>query len=228
MNLLIHNRLGDASAVARRQAGMTLVETSIATGLMVVIICGLLSANYVGLKQDQLVESKAGADDTSRRAINAMLSDIRLAKGYAIGNYATNAFVPCSTGTNLVTQQGTAVILYPVVNSTNQAVDTSQYILYYFDLSDLANNNGALWRIYNIQGTTTTTALVTSNLINTLYFTSEDFQGNPQSTRTYKGVIHTTLQFCEFQYPLTRVGSNCLYEYYRMDCRATPHLPDGP
>jgi hypothetical protein len=66
-----------------------------------------------------------------------------------------------------------------------------------------------------------------SNLINTLYFTSEDYYGRTQSVRTFKGVVHATLQFSLFLYPLTQVGSNQMYEYYRIDCRATPHIPDG-
>jgi hypothetical protein len=70
--------------------------------------------------------------------------------------------------------------------------------------------------------------VVASNLINSLYFTSESFNGTNQCLATYKSVIHTTLQFCEFVYPLTRVGSNYMFDYYRIDCRATPHLPDGP
>jgi hypothetical protein len=205
---------------------MSLVETMIATSLMAtVVIGGLLSANYIGLRESQLVQSKAGASDTSRRMVNGLLTDIRLAKGFNIGNAAGTNFTACNPDT---AQTGTAVMLYPVVNTTNQAVDTSQYILYYFDLRDATNNDGWLWRVYNVSGAAVATTVVASNLINSLNFKSEDFRGITQTNRTYKGVIHATLQFCEFQYPLTKVGSNYLYDYYRIDCRATPHLPDGP
>jgi hypothetical protein len=226
MNLFGHGQTVDASKASRRRHGMTLVEVMIASALMVMVIGGLMSANLVGLRQDQLIESMAGADDTSRNAVNLMLEDIRLAKGYNVGSYSTgSSFVACTNGTP---QQGTAVLLYPVVNSTNQAVDTSKSVLYYFDLSDSINNDGRLWRTSNIPGDTMSGIIIASNLINTLYFTSETFLGATQANITYKGVVHATLQFCEYQYPLTMVGSNCLYQYYRMDCRATPHLPDGP
>ncbi len=225
MNLSINFHVANGKNALRRQQGMTLVEAMIAAALMVMVIGGLMSANFLGMRQDQLTESMAGANDTSRNAVNTMLSDIRLAKGYYIGTYDGTNFTACSAGT---AQQGVALMLYPVVNSTNQAVDTSQYILYYFDLSDAANSDGHLLRTYNVSGSPVSTAMVASNLINSLYFTSENYYGLTQSNRTYKGVIHTTLQFCEFQYPLTQVGSNCLFQYYRMDCRATPHLPDGP
>ena len=41
-------------------------------------------------------------------------------------------------------------------------------------------------------------------------------------------MIHTSLQFAEFQYPLTKVGTNYFYDYYKMEFRFTPHVPDGP
>ena len=44
---------------------------------------------------------------------------------------------------------------------------------------------------------------------------------------SYKGVIHATFQYSQFQYPLTQVNSNTIFNSYRMDVRATPHLPDG-
>lgn len=207
---------------ARRLQAMTLVEVMIASALMVIVIAGILSANYIGLTENQLMASKAGASDTSRYAVNDLLQDIRTAKGYLIGSVSgTNIFTPITNGI----QQGQALMLYPILISTNESIDTTKYILYYFDLSDSVNSDGRLWRYVSTNQTTTVMA---SNLINTLYFTSEDYYGATQTVRTYKGVIHATLQFCEFQYPLTAVGSNCLYDYYRIDCRATPHLPDGP
>jgi type II secretory pathway pseudopilin PulG len=224
MNLFGHDKTVDASKT-RRQQGMTLVEVMVASTLMVLVIGGVMVGNIVGMQQDQLVESMAGASDTSRNAVNLMLQDIRLAKGFYVGSYPGSNFTAIASGS---TQQGNALMLYPVVNSTNQAVDTTQSILYYFDLSDSINNDGRLWRTSNVVGDTESGTIIASNLINTLYFTSENFQGTPQTVRTFKGVVHATLQFCEYQYPLTKVGSNYLYEYYRMDCRATPHLPDGP
>jgi hypothetical protein len=59
---------------------------------------------------------------------------------------------------------------------------------------------------------------------------AENYDGtvatNQGNGRNYKGVIHVKLQFCQFQYPLTPVGTNGLYDYYKMEFRATPHLPE--
>jgi type II secretory pathway pseudopilin PulG len=208
-------------ATNRTRAGMTLIEVMIAAALMMVIVAGVMSAHFLGLRESQLLESKAGVNDTARRAVNQLLQDIRAAKGYDIGTMSGTNFTLITNGI----LQGAGLKLYSVVISTNQAVDPNKYLIYYFDSNHLASANGMLWRMNSTSGVP---AVTVSNLINTLYFTSEDYFGRTQTIRTYKGVIHATLDFCQFQYPLVAVGSNGLYDTYRIDCRATPHLPDGP
>jgi hypothetical protein len=209
---------------SRRQSGMTLVEIMIASTLMLMVFAGLFAANFLGMREDQLMESKAGASDSSRYAINQLMQDIRGAKGYDIGSYydGTN-FTAITNGTF----QGPDLRLYTTIISSNESINSTLYTIYYFDTSQAAAGNGKLFRSYNSNGLQVTT-LVTSNLINSLWFTSENYAGSNQTVRTFKGVVHTTLQFTQFLYPLTTVGSNSLYTYYRIDCRATPHLPDGP
>ena len=201
----------------RRLAGSTLIEAMFASAIMIMVIMALLSAHLMGLRLDQLVESKAGASDSSRRTLNKLPMDIRSSKMWNIGNIS---------GTNVVNvvggqaQQGTALQLY-------QTASGSQYILYYFDLSGSNNSNGKLMRTVS---TNWNPVVIASNLINTLYFRGEDYNGNVSTldgtSKAYKTVIHTTLQFCQFLYPLTPVGSNGLYDYYKLEFKATPHLPE--
>ncbi len=210
-------------AARRGEGGFTLVEVMITSTLMLIVIAGVLSAQFMGLRQDQLMESKAGINDYSRRAISEMLNDIRGAKGYDIGTASSAAnFLAISNGT---TMQGTAVRLYTAVISTNQTINLTNYTIYFYDSSQASNYDGILYRCTS---SATTPTVVASNLISPLTFFSENWTGAVQTVRTYKGVIHATLQFQQFQYPLTRVGTNGLYDYYRIECRATPHLPDGP
>ena len=199
---------------------MTLIETMIAMAVMSVVIGGVLSANFLGLRESRLMESKAGASDTARRSINRLLYDIRSAKGFDIGTMSGNNFAAITNGS----LQGAGLKLYAIAVSTNQVIDPNRYILYYFDASQVASGNGMLWRLNSTNGSA---AVVVSNLINTLYFTSENYLGYTQSVRSYKSVIHTTLEFSQFQFPLTPIGTNGLFDYYRIDCRATPHIPDG-
>ena len=207
-----------------RLSGMTLVEVMMAMTVMLFVLAAIVIANLIGLKENAYMCSKAGASNTSRRAVNNMLSDIRMAKGFLIGTASPTNFTALTGNTNGILQ-GTALQLYPVLISTNESIDYTKYIQYTFDLSHTNVNNGMLWRYVSTNNTTT---LIASNLINTLYFLSENYAGQPNYSTTYKCVIHTTLQFCEFEYPLTMVGTNYLFDYYRIDCRATPHLPDGP
>lgn len=203
-----------------RRLGMTFIEMMFTFLLMGVVIAGVLSANFLGLRESRLMESKAGASDAARRNVNQMLYDIRAAKGFDIGTMSGTNFTAITSGTF----QGVGLKLYTVAVSSNQVVDGNRYTLYWFDPSQTNNSNGMLWRLNNTNGVP---VIILSNLINTLYFTSEDYLGNTQAVRTYKGVIHATLQFSQFQYPLTPIGTNGLFDYYRIECRATPHIPDG-
>ena len=211
-------------SLARQSQGLSLIEVMMASYIMVYfIVIGLLAVHLMGLREVQLLESKAGASDSARRKIGQLRNDIYGAKGWQIGTCASDGS-GFTAVTNGAWQQGNALIIYPLIINSNQIVDLSQYLLYCFDSSDIANNNGVLRYLNTITGTT---QISVSNLINPLYFSSEAFDGSTQHVRTYKSVIHATFQYAQFQYPLTQVNSNTIFNSYRMDVRATPHLPDG-
>lgn len=208
---------------ARQSQGFTLVEVYISTALMIsCVILGLFAVHLMGLREVRLLESKAGASDSARRNITQLKNDIYGAKGWQIGSWDGSSFVGATNGAY---QQGNALIIYPLIITSNQIVDLSKYILYYFDSSDIANNNGLLRYLNSTNGVN---RISVSNLIAPLYFTSENYQGSTQTVRTYKSVIHATFQYSQFQYPVTQIGSNSIFDRYRIDVRATPHLPDGP
>jgi hypothetical protein len=208
---------------ARQSQGWTLVEFLISSYLMmVVILLGLFAVHMMGLREMRLLESKAGASDSARRQISQLKNHIYGAKGWQIGNWNGSAF---SSITNGADQQGNALIIYPLIIESNQVIDTTKFIMYYFDASEVDDFNGRLWYLNSTNGDN---LISISNLIPPLYFTAEDYRGNTQSVRTYKSVIHATFQYSQFQYPLTQVGSNSIFDNYRVDVRATPHLPDGP
>ncbi|MEY4916185.1 MAG: hypothetical protein RL616_98 [Verrucomicrobiota bacterium] len=217
---IIFQQRASSPAVKKRRAGFTLVEVMIAGSVMLMVVAGVLSANFFGLRQSKLMEAKAGASDSSRRYVSQLLSDIKSAKGYDVGSMSGTNFIAITNGNF----QGPAIRLFVAAISTNQVIDSSRYILYWFDTTQAASGNGMLNRMNSTNGVA---KVVLSNLVNTLYFTSENYLGDTQTVRTYKGVIHTILQFTQFQYPLTAVGTNGLFDYYRIDCRATPHIPDG-
>ncbi len=213
----------NSSLSTKRRAGFTLVEMIFSISVFSMVAMALVAAHILGLRENQLIESKCGASDSSRRALSKLPEDIHAAKMWKVGNLSapfTN-FTPIADNT---AQNGNALQLFQTTNN-------SSFIIYYFDLTDAANSNGKLCRYTSAN---LTTVCLASNLVNWLTngysFVAEDYTGttatNQGTSRAYKSMIHAKLQFARFQYPLTPVGTNGLYDYYKMEFKATPHLPE--
>jgi prepilin-type N-terminal cleavage/methylation domain-containing protein len=202
------------------QNGFTILEMMVTVFVMGFVILGALSGNLLSFRENTFMEGKAGASDVARRATIQMLEEIRSAKGYDIGNMSGSSFAAITNGS----YQGTCLMIY-CDNPTNNIIDNSGRILYYLDSSgsDGATNT-LLRRQDNFGGGS---IIVVSNLINASSFTSEDGSGQVQRMRTYKGIVHTTLQFNMFGRPPIVVNTNALYKNFGLDCKATPRLPDG-
>jgi prepilin-type N-terminal cleavage/methylation domain-containing protein len=189
--------------------GLTLSEMMVSMAVFGIAVMGLVYTQMFGMFQDQLVNSKSGACEMARLSFNDLLTDIRAAKLWQVGNSGAGSFVPIPLGT---AQQGNAIML-------SMTIDTNQYIVYYFD-----TNACKLMRRHSGAASTT----IAQFLTNSMYFTAESFQGSTQYDLSHKGVIHVTMQFCQYQYPLTRIGPGYFYNSYTMNLWATPHVPDGP
>lgn len=191
-------------------AGFNMVELMVAMSVFSLAILGVFYAHIFGLKQDRLIASKLGASDQSRRGFDILVRDIRGAKLWAVGHGNATSFTPAADGE---AQKGIALQL-------NLTTDTNHYIIYYFN-----TNACELRRRHSgVSGTT----LVANFLTNAMYFQAEDPRGNIQTDLSHKGVINCSMEFAQFQYPLTRVGQGYLYDYYKMSFKVTPHVPDGP
>ena len=70
---------------------------------------------------------------------------------------------------------------------------------------------------------------IASHLTNSLTFAAETFDGNIANDLSDRNVIRFTLDFLQYQYPLTKVGpgGGYLYDRYKRDFRVTPHVPRG-
>ena len=199
-----------AAKRAWRQAGLTLTEMMVASAIFSLTVIGLVYCQMFGMRQDELVNSKIGACDMARMSFNELANNIRAAKIWQVGNGNLSSFSGIPLGTN---QRGNALKL-------SLTTDTNQYYFYYFD-----TNACKLFRGHS--GSTALTCLA-QYLTNTMYFQAQTCQGSNQTSMTYKGVIAVVMQFCQYQFPLTRVGPGYYYNYYKMELRVTPHVPDGP
>ena len=192
----------------QRAAGMTLTETLVASGVFGLVLVGMLYAQIVGLKYDQLVASKLGASESSRRGFDLLTSDIRAAKMWSVGNGNGGAYTPCGNATN---QQGNAIQLH-------FSNDTNSYVRYFFDT--------ARYRLCRAVSSNSTYKIIAENLTNNMYFRAERYDGSLAQDLQYKYVILTTMEFAQYQYPLTQVGPNYYYNYYRMQFRTASHCPN--
>jgi hypothetical protein len=182
----------------------------VASAVFSLTVVGFVCCQLFGMRQDQWVNSKIGASDLARLSFDDMANHIRAAKIWQIGNGNLTSFTGLPLGTN---QRGNAL-------KVSMTTDTNHYYLYYFD-----TNACKLYRGHS--GTTTTTCLA-QYLTNTMYFQAQNYHGDNQTDLTHKGVIDVVMQFFQYQYPITKVGPGCLYDYYKLEMRLTPHVPDGP
>jgi hypothetical protein len=211
----------------RRAQAFTVSEMLVAVFIFVFMVLGIIYAMLAGMRYDQLVCSKLGASDKSRMSFDLLTGDIRTAKSWSIGNIVNNnkdSFTPCG---NATPQLGNAVTL------TNSA---GSWVRYWFD-----TNNCQLCRE---PGGVTTIQIIAQNLTNTgnasmpmsmafhaeqrtndnlvTSITPSDIQRDLQ----FKYVIATSMEFCQYQYPLTRVGPGYYYNYYCIQIKAASHCPN--
>jgi type II secretory pathway component PulJ len=194
----------------RRQAGLTLSEMMVTFAIFGMAVVGLISCQLFGMRQDQLVNSKIGASEQARRSFNLLADDVRAAKIWQIGNGNGTSFIGIPEGQN---QRGNALRL-------SLTTDTNKYYVYYFD-----TNAAKLFRFHK---TSATEQCLAEHLTNTMFFQAQNYRGEDQSDPTHKGVVNVVMEFCQYQYPVTKIGPGCLYDYYRFGLRLTPHVPDGP
>lgn len=195
---------------ARREAGLTLSEMMVSSAVFSLTVLGLVYCQMFGMRQDQLVQSKIGASEQARLSFNEMANHIRAAKIWQVGWGDLHSFTGIPLGTN---QRGNALMI-------SLTTDTNSYYLYYFD-----TNTSELYRGHS--GSAARVRLA-EHLTNTMYFQAQNYRGDNQTDLTHKGVINVVMQFCQYQYPITRIGPGCFYDYYKMELRLTPHVPDGP
>lgn len=173
------------------------------------LVVGLVYTGMFCFRLDEMANSKAGATDSARRGFDLLSGDIRSAKMWYIGAGNQSSFTACGNATN---QQGNALKVY-------QTTDTNSYIVYFFD-----TNASALYRYTNGMSTS---KMVVNGLTNStgssMSFHAERYDGTTLTDLQFKYVIVALMEFCQYQYPLTKVGPNYFYNYYRMQLKVASH-----
>jgi hypothetical protein len=193
----------------RREVGLTLAETTITMGVFSLLVLGMVYTAMFCMHLDELANSKAGASDSARRGFDLLSGDIRSAKMWFIGNGNQTSFTPCGNATN---QQGNALRVH-------YTTDTNAYVVYFFDTNAC--------KLYRYTNGMSASKLVVDGLTNAsgsgMSFHAERYDGTHLSDLQFKYVIVAVLEFCQYQYPLTKVGPNYFYNYYRMQLKIASH-----
>jgi hypothetical protein len=151
-----------------------------------------------------------------------MLMEIRAAKSIRI---CTNFGAPDYTNYTILSNQTLRGQALKICLTTN----TSQFILYYFITNQAAAIDGFNSGTNELRRATNNSNdydVITQNLVSNAVFTAEDYSGNPLTGLNNHPVIGVWLQFYQFKYPLTRVGSNYLYDNFKIEFKATPRCYD--
>lgn len=217
-----------------RQRAMTLVEMMVNTGLFVLVVGALVSVNLFGEKEDQYTNSALGASDEARNNFNLLLDDIRSGKNVQIGSGSYSNFVPVTNGL----QQGDTL---QIVESTN-----TTWTNYYYFTTNLPNSKESLsnanWLVrMSLSSTQSMSNVVARNLYNVtnpwstnlLNFSALNFNGtnwilmtnDPTTANMHNYLVNVLLQFYQYQYPLTKVGSNYIFTYYAINLQAARRAP---
>lgn len=212
---------------------MTLTEMMVNMVIFTLTLAGLLSVNFFGEQQDEYVNSELGASDNAREAFNLMLDEIRSGKNIQIGTGSYTNFTPIGNGA----QQGDTI---QIMESTNVGWTNYYYFTSNTPAGENPSNNYWLMRAA-ISGPTTNLNVVARNLYdvtnqwqtNTLNFSALAFNGtswvvltnDPTTASTHNFIVNILLQFYEYQYPLTQVGSNDVFQYYGVNLQAERRDP---
>ncbi|HLH54952.1 MAG TPA: prepilin-type N-terminal cleavage/methylation domain-containing protein [Verrucomicrobiae bacterium] len=191
------------------QGGMTLTEIMVTMAVFSLVVIGLVYTGMFCFQLDQLANSKVGASDSARRGFDQLSADIRSSKMWFIGSGNISSFTPCGNATN---QIGNALKVHATTSTNN-------YVVYYFD-----TNACTLCRYTN--GMSTSSVIVTG-LTNatgsSMSFHAERYDGTMLTDLQFKYVIVAVMEFCQYQYPLTKVGPNYFYNYYKLQFKLASH-----
>jgi Tfp pilus assembly protein PilW len=216
---------------ARRTRAFTVAEMMVAVFIFVFMVLGIIYVWMFCLKYDEVVCSKLGASEKSRMGFDELTGDIRAAKWWKVGsatsfNGTSVPFTACGNATN---QFGNAVKL-----SASGDTNSSAYVIYYFDTNNVNTNACWLCRWSNglptvqiLAQNLTNSGLIVNGASNTsMTFQAQQYSGSNALDWQYKYMIVTTMEFCQYQYPLTRVGPGYYYNYYRIQLKAASHCPN--
>lgn len=202
---------------SRRASAFTLVEMMMVVGIFLFIFVGtMVGVQLFGLRICTLEATKLTATQGARIALDHVRDTIREAKTVYVGNCSSaDASSFSMIGVTNAPQVGNAVIVYPTTNTAN-------YTVFYLD----TNTPGNALTEFSVAGSVVTNVQVLTQYVTNLdIFDAETFPGDLQSSiaTNYSSldnreIIHMTLQFSQWEYPIAFVGGHTFnaFDYYQL------------
>lgn len=207
--------------------GFTLVEMMVAIAVFSLVVLVTVAMQVYAARVYTLAATKLTAAGDARMAMNDVRDQVRGARLVYVGNYVYNTgnppidFAPMTNGD---LQQGNALMIYP-------GTSTNSFTLVYLDPGYKTNNFTAFAANGAPLGTNSLLMLVYTNgglevsndvadfITNQIVFDAENFEGAILSSNQNNYIIHMTLNFAQWEYPIAFIGSNSFnaYDYYQLN-----------
>jgi prepilin-type N-terminal cleavage/methylation domain-containing protein len=184
----------------------TLAEMMIVVAIFSLLAIALISCQLFGLRLYHVSETKLAATADGRRALNQVREQVRQAKLVYVGNGDATGFTKIQDDSP---QIGNALQIYATTN-------LNVYTRYYLDSEDKD--------LKSVTASDTTPLVIARFVTNQMVFQAEDFNGVVLTNDVNNRVIRMTLEFYQWEYPITTIGQGGLYDYYRIQTRVTRRL----
>ena len=190
--------------------GFTLVEIMVTSAIFLMVVMAMVAVQIYGLRVYTLAATKITATTGGREALNNMRDAIRGGKTVYVGIYSNSTFTLTPNGQ---IQAGNARQIYTATNGS-----AANAIVFYMDpvktnMSELYNG---------------TVSVLAPYMTNYYCFTNEDYTGHALTNYQNNPVIHLTMQFYQWEYPIGYIGSDALnaYDYYTLNTRICRRAKD--
>lgn len=206
--------------------GLTLIEMMVAVAVFSLVVLGTVAIQIYAMRVYTLAATKLTASEEARETMNDVRDQVRGSRLVYVGNYQYSAnfppidFQPVTNGT---LQEGNALMIYPTTTTNSFTLvflapgRTNNFSQFGANGAPLGTNS-LLMMIYT-NGTLRVSNDIADFITNQMVFDAENFEGTTLTTNENNYLIHMTLSFSQWEYPIAFIGSNSYnaYDYYQLN-----------
>jgi prepilin-type N-terminal cleavage/methylation domain-containing protein len=195
--------------------GFTLPEMMITVMIFSFVVLAVLGLQIFSMRVYTLGATMVSATTSGRQTMNYIRDQIRAAKNVYVGTINTTNGSTFAQVPNGSPQQGNAL----EITLTNSA--GTNFIVYF---QDPASTNICTYSNSVATGLNNSAlTILAKNVTNYYCFLAEDYSGNTLTNYVNTPVIHVTMQFCQWEYPIGVIGGNAnnSYDFYSLNARVS-------